>query len=445
MRFADAVQTMTDLGVTRFLEVGPDGILTAMVQDIAVSREGTALADPGAAPPPGDGIADADADGVVALAAMRRDRSEVETLLAAVAELFVSGVDVDWPALFGGAGAGTGSIDLPTYAFQHRHFWPRQRPAGVGDVAGLGLSSTGHPVLGAAVSLPDSPGPVFTGWLSTGTHPWLADHVVYGRVLVPGTALLEMVLAAGERVGAPVVAELLLRAPLVLPARGGVQVRVTVGEGDADGTRAVTVHSRSADDEPWTVHATGVLAGAGNATGVADDDFDLAVWPPEGAEEVALDGLYDALAGAGLEYGPVFRGLRRAWRLGTEVYAEAVLTDGAGGISGAGGSRGFAVQPVLLDAVLHAIGAADLLGDAGTVRLPFAFAGVRVFGPAESVLRARLTLGEGSESVRLWLADGSGLPVVLLDGLTLRPAARDRFSAGVDAAARLLYGLDWVG
>ncbi|WP_042808820.1 polyketide synthase dehydratase domain-containing protein, partial [Streptomyces rimosus] len=193
-------------------------------------------------------------------------------------------------------------------------------------VRSAGLGSAGHPLLGAAVELAGSGGLLFTGRLSVSSHPWLADHVVLGSVLVPGTALVELVLRAADEVGCGLLEELTLAAPLVLPASGGaVQVQVWVGEPDDDGRRPVSVHSREGE-APWTLHAEGAVT-----TGAATASFDAAVWPPKGAEPLEVAGCYDALADAGLTYGPAFQGLRAAWKTGEDIYAEVALPEGTDG------------------------------------------------------------------------------------------------------------------
>src|ERR1700691_1630724 len=176
---------------------------------------------------------------------------------------------------------------------------------GVGVPPGVGRVGVGHPLLGAAVDLPGTGGVVLTGRLSLATHPWLADHQVAGTVLLPGAAFAELVVRAGDEAGCGLVEELVLQAPLVLPARGGVQVRVSVSGPSDDGRRTAEVHSRGDDagaGEPWTLHAAGTLT-AGPAP---VPSFDLAAWPPPGAEPADVAGLYDVLAGRGLAYGPAF-------------------------------------------------------------------------------------------------------------------------------------------
>ncbi|KIH96376.1 hypothetical protein LP52_25395, partial [Streptomonospora alba] len=89
-------------------------------------------------------------------------------------------------------------------------------------------------------------GTVWSGRVSVGSHPWLADHAVGGQVWVPGTALLELGLHAALRTASAGVEELTLRQPLVLPERGGVEVQVVVEPGPRP---EVGVYSRSAGDE----------------------------------------------------------------------------------------------------------------------------------------------------------------------------------------------------
>ncbi|MGI5500427.1 SDR family NAD(P)-dependent oxidoreductase [Lentzea sp. CA-135723] len=382
VRFADAMQTLTDEGVRTFLELGPDGVLAAM------------------------------ADAPV-IPALRKDRSEVLGITTAVAALHTRGVKIDWSTFFAGASV----VDLPTYAFQRERYW-LEAPAGADDgtAAGLGLGAGNHPLLGAEVSLPESGALVFSGRISLHTHPWLAGHAVNGVVLLPGTAFVEMALQAGA---GDVLEELTLEAPLVLSGHAGVALRVMVGEEDA-GRRTVSVYSRIAEDGPWTRHATGALAKAADEAG-----DDLAAWPPAGAEQVEVDGLYDDFAALGLEYGPAFQGLKAAWRRGDEVFAEVALD---------ADTTAFGLHPALLDAALHAIRIGDFVD--GT-RLPFSFSGVRLHAVGARELRVRMA-GAGTDAVSLLVADTTGAPVASIDSLVLRPLAL------APVATDSLFHVEWV-
>nr|WP_250847812.1 polyketide synthase dehydratase domain-containing protein [Streptomyces hygroscopicus] len=65
------------------------------------------------------------------------------------------------------------------------------------------------------MELAGADGLLLTGRLSLRTHPWLADHVVAGAVLLPGTAFVELAVRAGDQVGCDVVEELTLRGGVV--------------------------------------------------------------------------------------------------------------------------------------------------------------------------------------------------------------------------------------
>ncbi|MFI1377628.1 type I polyketide synthase [Streptomyces longwoodensis] len=424
VRFLPAVRALAAADVTAFVEAGPSAALTAMVRDC--------LPDPASGPDGADpNGADPDAPGPepVVLPTLRDGRDEVQAVLDTVARLHVHGRSPDWAKVT--EGRAPGPVPLPVYPFQPRRFWMTGEAGTGADAAGL--DPVRHPLLGAAVALADGTGVLFTGRLSTSTHPWLADHTVAGRTVVPGTALVELVARAGAELGCDRIAELVMDTPLVLPERGATAVQLVVAAPDDTGRREVTLHSRTetgADDVPWVRHATGVLE---PHTGTAPAPAPAA-WPPDGAEPAQPADLYDLLADRGLGYGPVFRGLRAAWRrdtpAGTEVFAEAELPDAAD-------PRGFGVHPALLDATLHAL-AADAAADTAT--LPFAFTGVTVHQSAGRTLRARLTPHDGGLTVTTH--DEHGTPVLTVDRLVMRPVPADL--RGTTPGTDALYTLDWT-
>jgi candicidin polyketide synthase FscC len=366
----------------------------------------------------------------VAVGSLRRDEGGRARFFTSLGEAWAAGVGVDWAKVFGGSGF----VDLPTYAFQRERFW-LDRPAQA-DVTAAGLSSAGHPLLGAATSLAGDNGTVLTGRISLPTHSWLADHQVFDTVLAPGTALLELALRAGDEVDCDQIDELVLEAPLLLPPSGAVQLQVSVGPPDDAGRRALGVHARRESDDgdlAWARHATGLLSRTGTAPA---EDWDLSVWPPAGAEAVDVTGFYADASAAGYGYGPSFQGLRAAWRRGAEVFAELRLPEGA-----AGEAARFGLHPALLDAALHALGLASAPGG-GNARLPFAFNGMRLLARGATTLRARVSAT--GDTGTLWLADGAGRPVAVIDELQLREvsAAQLRNARGVREEG--LFGVDWV-
>ncbi|MFI0240556.1 type I polyketide synthase [Streptomyces sp. NPDC016845] len=100
VRFADGIDTLAAEGVTRFLEIGPDGTLTALAQNSAPDS-GASLFVP----------------------VLRKDDPEHTSVLCAMAQLHVDGGEIDWAAVLCKAGGGERAVELPTYPFQRRRYW----------------------------------------------------------------------------------------------------------------------------------------------------------------------------------------------------------------------------------------------------------------------------------------------------------------------------------
>ena len=461
VRFADGVRRLVEEGVSSFLELGPDGVLSAMVREcVGGESVGGARRDGaghGGAGHGGAGRTAADEPAserarYVAAPLLRAGRGEARSLLTGLGEVWVHGVGVDWAAAFEGSGAAR--VGLPPYAFQRERYW-LESVGGAGDASAVGQVSVEHPLLGAAVALADGEGWLFTGRLSLESHAWLADHVVLGSVLLPGTAFVELVLHVGGRLGCGCVRELTLQEPFVLREGEGAQVQVAVGQPDETGCRTVCVYSRLerdadgelAGDGEWVAHAVGALAPVESpaASQLDGEAGSLAgVWPPTRAVEVGIDGVYDELAGAGLEYGPAFQGLRGVWRYGEEVFAEVALAQAQQAEAGL-----FGLHPALLDAALHAL-AANALNEGraeaaapGAPRLPFSWSDVVLRAAGASVLRVRLSL-VGDERVSMVVADETGGLVAAAGSLVLRAAPAERLGGVAGALRDALFGVEWV-
>ncbi|MGW6691999.1 SDR family NAD(P)-dependent oxidoreductase [Streptomyces sp. NPDC054961] len=391
-------------GITAFLELGPDPVLTALTRTT---------------------LTDTDTD-VLAVAALRKDKPEDETFLAALAHLWTTGTPVNWEQTHTLTNGNI--VDLPTYAFQRRRYW-LAAPVATGDAAGLGLTVAGHGLLGATVDLADEGGAVFTGRLSRTAQPWLADHAVFGNVLLPGTAFVDLAIAAGDHLGAGHLEDLTLHAPLTIPEAEGVHLQITLTPDENDAF-TLAVHSRAGNGEGvWTRHATGSLT-----TQATTPAPTTGAWPPAGAERIDLDGLYDRLAARGYEYGPLFQGLHTAWRTGNgDLHAEITLPEDDTD------TTGFGVHPALLDAALH-----TLLADQTEHRviLPFAWSGVTLHATGATSLRVHWQT-TGDNTYTLDATDPAGTPVIGVESLTVREITPDQLAA-LNPGARPLYAVDWV-
>lgn len=381
VRFADAVEWSARAGATAYVEAGPSAALSTAAEECVEPDSGTLFT--------------CGADTAVALA-----------------ELHVHGVPVDWRSVY--AGTGARRRPLPTYPFQRRRYWL--------DVP-QGHGGHGHVLVGEAQPDADGPGTRYSGVLSTVRQPWLADHVVGDRVLVPATVFAELALRAA---GSARLSELAFHEPLVLPASDQVRIQVVADAPDQEGERRVTVWARTADTSgPWTRHATATVArpAGPDDPGGRDGSGGVAVaspsvpWPPAGAEEIAVD--YPRLAAHGHHYGRAFRAVTALWRQGTEIYAELALQPTEASDAGA-----YALHPALFDAALHAALLAEGVGEAfgagsGEVRVPLACTGVTVHATGATAARACLER-LGPDEVRVTLTAVDGRPLATVESLVTR-------------------------
>ncbi|GLW46299.1 hypothetical protein Stsp02_19610 [Streptomyces sp. NBRC 14336] len=404
VRFADGVRALTDLGVTRCLELGPDGTLTALT-------------------------AQSTGEDLHTVPAQTKDRPGPLAFETALAALHTHGAAVDWAARITGESAC--AEPLPTYAFQRRRAWLPAGPSGAAGIRAAGLGAARHPLLGAAVELADAGGVLLTGRLSARALPWLADRETAGALLLPGTVLVELAVRAGDEAGCTALEHLALREPLPLPERGAVRVQILVGAPDDTGRRSVAVHSRPDDDstdQPWRCHAEGTLTTEPRPAPAAPG---TEVWPPEHAEPLDPEALYDELTRRGHHCGPNFRAVRALWRSGSDLYAELALPDGREQEAGA-----FGLHPVLLDAAVQAAAATGPAPADGHVPLPLDWQGVTLHATGAATARLHLT-GTGT----LTLSDSEGRPLATVDTLTLTGVPTADLTATPRADG--LHTLDW--
>ncbi|MET9608854.1 SDR family NAD(P)-dependent oxidoreductase [Streptomyces sp. NPDC006512] len=403
VRFEEATRALAAQGFRFFVEASAHPVLTLGVEQTldAAGAEATAVGT------------------------LRRGEGGLTRFHRSAAEAFVAGAEVAWETAF--PEGDRPWVELPTYAFQRQRYWlntPHETTTG---------TTSDHPLLDAAIDLPDDGdggGVVGSGRLSLETHPWLADHVVHGAVLVPAAVLLELALWAAHRAGHDAVDELTLETPLVLSRTAGREIRVVL-----DGKGAISVHSRGEAEPAWTRNAVGV---AGSGAGRPRAEEGLTAWPPPGAAAVPAEDEYDRLSALGFGHGPLLRGLRKAWRRDDTLFAEVELpaADGAGGR--------YRIHPALLHAALLPAGlgrTAD--GSRPGGRLPFRCTGIRVDPAEPAALRVRLTPA-GEDALSLTLADQDGAPLGGIASLSLRPADAEELTAlGFDDQDSL-FRVDWV-
>ncbi|SDZ25801.1 rifamycin polyketide synthase modules 4, 5 and 6 [Amycolatopsis xylanica] len=365
-------------------------------------------------------------DELVAVGSLRRDEDGMACLDRALAELHVQGLAIDWRRLV----PETGTVDLPTYAWDGQRHW--LEPEAAADGPGL-FDRAAHPLLGVQVQSADESRWTFRNEWSPSTVDWLPDHAVFGRIVVSGTTLLELCRAAlaVARPDDPAdVVDLLLIAPVVLSGPVEVSVEVIITEAAPE----ITVHSRLRG-EPWTLNATASAAEAAVTTGRPP------VWP-EAGEPAWGPETYDELTRLGLGYGPAFQCVRDVVVTGEgELLARLSLPSSARDVADP-----YPVHPALLDAALHVSAAFEGgIAAGGRVQLPVSMGRVSLAraGGHDLVVSVRRTDSDGDLTLDVTLWDADGFAVGRLENVRSRSASPVDLAEG-SGNGRHLYEVAWT-
>lgn len=416
--FADAVQSLVESNHRVFVEISAHPILLPAVEDSLYHLlvEGTAVPS------------------------LRRDVDEQITMRTSLGTLYSLGKPVNWHALYPNRGR---CVQLPSYPWQRQRYWLEPAHEMPFDgVMGAPFSSDtpAHPLLGQKLStaLPET---LFENLLTTTRLPFLNDHQVCDRVILPATAYLEMAVAAGKTVNdghSVVLADVFFHEPL-FPGEDQQIMQLILAAGEA-GERPFQIYSRVHDADTWTIHASGSLVAGEQAAPTVS----LAAAQSICVEEVTSAVIYEALQAQGLVYGAAFQGIDKVWRgeaaaLGVVRLPEMV----------SGETTVYTMHPAMLDACLQLCGAA--LPDIGTddVYLPLGIDKFQLFvSPGEQVwCYAQLRDDASATDTQvgdLSLFDETGQLVGKVTGLRIQRASRTALQrAWQDSPTDWLYELAW--
>ncbi len=446
VRFRECVEALAEMGVDAVIEIGPGEVLAPMALMAWPQKAGTA--DP------------------VTVPSLQRpsERRPVPAdgcgFLDAVAAAYEAGLPVSLDKLF--AGESRRRVPLPGYPFQRRRHWvepSRHR-----------RQDAGHPLLGVRHGSPRGETRFEAEML--GSDPaWLADHRVFGRVVMPGAVYGAMAASAASALGEAavsstavsrtvVVEHLQLHSPLVFaePDTGdesrpqGRTIQFVVDPSDGAMSQRFEIFSRAPSADNWTLHAEGrVSSGAGLHAVPEPTDIEALT---AGLEPADISSIYQAKAAVGIDFGPAFHTLEAVWTRAGEAVAVVSVPDTVD-------RSGLDVHPILLDGCFQALSAARDANGAtmqGTTYMPFGWERLRLTGalPERVVCHARMrdpstshpstASASGPAEVLtgdLWLYSPDGAPLGELVGFTVKRATRAALLSAVEGLSDLLYEVVW--
>jgi acyl transferase domain-containing protein/acyl carrier protein len=426
VRFAEGMQTLRERGCQVLLEVGPQATLLGMGKKCWPHSSGTWLPS------------------------LRKGRDDWQQLLSSLQALYVRGVEVDWSGF--DRDYRRRKVALPTYPFQRQRYWLETKSAIAaipGDAPSAAHRKAVHPLLGIQLQSP-LPEIQFQSCLSTVSHPFFADHRIYGTAVFPATAYMEMALAGAlEALGAGPygLRDVFVQAPLVLSDDQVQTLQLVLKPDGAEGATFQFFSLRNDEGQQvgtWKFHAGGKINRASSgAKSVSIESLQVRC-----VEEVSVAAFYKRLRETGAEYGPAFRGIERLWcgegeSLGL-IGMPDVLSE----------ADGYLLHPALLDACLQVCAAILFNGQqprtTEAAYIPIGLEGLRFTGPSTSRLwgHARLQshadTAQGTVKADFSLVDREGRSVAELTGLLLKRVARNELSlAGEEPFSDWLYELQW--
>lgn len=409
VRFAAGMETLREHGYDLFLELGPSPILLGMGRQCFPEGEGTWLPS------------------------LRRGIGDWQQILETLGNLYVSGAVVDWDGF--DREYTRRRVPQPTYPFQRKRYWI-EGPAG-------GVQSTRretcdkehhtHPLLGRRLFSPLIEDIVYENLVSTVALPYLAEHRVFEKAILPATAYIDMLAAAAHRLfdgEAWKLVELVISDPLVFHENEehALQLILHATTEIAYSFRFMGGPSQQIGEPSfsWRLHASGTL---GRAAAELDNQVETRFEPKQlldrNQEEVPVSAFYQSLSEMGLSYGNTFRGMKHLWRGQNEAVALIQAPEGVEMHESA-----YHFHPAMLDACLQSVLAASSDNPAAPLKkalfLPMVLSQARIQPTVAHQLwcHARLLPGhdQSKETVRAGITvwDSNGQHVARIDEIRLK-------------------------
>jgi len=347
VRFAQGMATLFELGINTFIEVGPKPTLLSLGQQTVVET-GHALS-------------------LLWLPSLYpKQQTDWRQMLESLGQLYMHGAQLNWRQV----DEPRHKVSLPTYPFQRKRYWLDQR------AKTRTLGEAGHPLIGTIRRSPTSQEISFQTTLSANQPTYLSDHRVFEQVILPGTAYLEMALAAGKQLFPREAIELInitFQQPLILTDETTtVQIMFSPL---AKGYRWQIFSLVTAGHE-WLLHSAGEIF-------INNEPFvmnkrSLAELQGHCTREISVQTHYENCAAQGIDYGTSFQCI-------TELYGGADESLGLVRLSDTlqSETKQYRLHPALLDSCLQVSNAAITIE---ATYLPFAVEQLRLYqGEAKAV------------------------------------------------------------
>ncbi|MDO9235279.1 MAG: type I polyketide synthase [Aquabacterium sp.] len=331
--FHQGIEQAREAGCTHYIEIGPKPVLLGMARESIDEQS-------------------------VSLPSLRFGKSEWETLLSSAGLAFAGGLDLDFKTLEGDFLRPR--VQLPSYPFEHKSFWMRGPTVShYKKSAPLMLPAVhGHPLVGVRLSLPLTKVARFQQTISSNHPPYMADHRLFGSVLVAAASHLSALLTCanehGNCAGSRLV-DVVFMKPMMLHENTSLNVQVIIKDGVEKSASAELVSFLPEDPsaEHAVLHVVARLAAAVEE----ESDFNASAIKASVQKRFfnATSGEeFYRTVGTGFAFGDLFRRMSAAWLGDDEALCEIKP---AGEIAGRDPEVGrYEIYPGMLDACFQLLG-----------------------------------------------------------------------------------------
>ncbi|MCG5057492.1 MAG: SDR family NAD(P)-dependent oxidoreductase [Limnoraphis sp. WC205] len=396
VKFAEGIETLNQLGIEVFLEIGPKPTLINLGQSCLGNSD------------------------KLWLASLTPKQDNWQTILSSLSQLYVAGVEVNWLGF--DKDYSRQRVALPTYPFQRQQYWQ--------DISEVRLSvnpQNSHPLQGNKVNLANSKTIHFESKLSQNSPAFLQDHLIFCEAILPASAYVEMALAAGKKVnptGNFGLKDIVLHQAMILPENEEktVQLILTAQENQDYSFEILSLQEGS---QTWVNHASGMLVLQVDAV-QSRDKLNLKSLERETIKDIKT--VYNTYQKRGINYGESFRIIEKIYNLSdTEKKQVIVQIKPSEAIKKEFNS--YQVHPILLDAFFQAVGAAFSDEQLETY-LPVSFQQFMIYDKLDtdsywSQVKLHLTSNSQVYSADILIANSEGKIIAEIHQLQIQAITRE--------------------
>ena len=402
VQFASSVKYLAEQQVNIFLEIGPRPTLSVMGHQCLPQYP------------------------CLWLSSLQKDQEDWQILLTSLGQLYLQRIAINWLAF--DQDYPRYRVVLPGYAFQRQRYWIEKTHQLTS------FSPNTHPLLGKELSLAATTQVHFHQEISQDKPCWLADHRVWKKTIVPGTAYVEIAIAAAKTILKDwqfYLEDVVISQALTLPVDNSSQVIQTILTPVGEKTYDFAIYSRT--ESNWTVHAGGKIS-AGDV--VTTDTIDLATAKQICPQAVPLDLLHQRHQQQQIDYGSSFLVVQEIYQ-GQGALGKIVF-------SYPDDFNRYYLHPILLDGCLQVLDV-TLMDKGGVTYVPVGVGSLQIFAPPTPEIWCYAHLEKSSKVLgNLCLFTPRGELIAVVSGVQMQPVRQSSWEISEQkTTSNWFYEVEW--